>query len=98
MVQLDKNVLKGWAQNSPAYENAISVLKPGCHRHEAGGPSYKYLFAHLGPEGINTGEAYIGIILIAISLCMICGYFIDMAKILKSLLVHGLGWLTGYLQ
>jgi len=86
LVQLDKNVLKGWAQNSPAYENATSVLKPGCHRHEAGGPSCKYLFAHLGPEGINIGETYIGVILLAISLCMLCGCLIGMVKILNSLL------------
>ena len=39
LVQLNKNVLKGWAQNSPDYGNATSVLKPGCRHHEAGGPS-----------------------------------------------------------
>jgi len=86
LVQLDKNVLKGWAQNSPDYENATSVLKPGCRHHEAGGPSCKYLFAHLGPEGVNIGETYIGIILLAISLCMLCGCLIGMVKILNSLL------------
>ena len=86
LVQLNKNVLKGWAQNSPDYGNATSVLKPGCRHHEAGGPSCKYLFAHLGPEGVNIGETYIGIILLAISLGMLCSCLIGIVKILKSIL------------
>jgi len=86
LVQLDKDVLKGWAQNSPEYENTSTVLKIGCHQHAPGGPSCKYLFAHLGIEGVNIGETYIGIILLAISLCMLCGCLIGMVKTLNSLL------------
>ena len=98
LVQLDKNVLKAWAQNSPDYENATSVLKPGCRPHEAGDPSCKYLFAHLGPEGVNIGETYIGIIFLAISLCMLGSYLIGMVNTLNSLSgTKGLGWFTKYL-
>jgi len=86
LVQLDKDVLKGWAQNSPEYENTSTVLKLGCHHHAPGGPSCKYLFAHLGVEGVNIGETYIGILLLAISLCMLCGCLIGMVKTLNSLL------------
>jgi len=86
LVQLDKDVLKGWAQNSPEYENTTTVLKIGCHQHAPGGPSCKYLFSHLGIEGVDIGETYIGILLLAISLCMLCGCLIGMVKTLNSLL------------
>jgi len=86
LIQLDKKVLKGWAQNAPEYENATTILKTGCHEHIEGSPSCKYLFAHLGPEGVNIGETYIGLMLLAISLCMLCGCLIGMVKILNSLL------------
>merc|ERR1712130_430120 len=45
-----------------------------------------YLFAHLGPEGANIGETYIGLFLLGISLTMLCGCLIGMVKILNSLL------------
>jgi len=90
MIQLDKNVLKGWAQNDPEYHNTTTVLKTGCetdHYQEVhGGPTCKYLFAHLGPEGLNIGEVYIGIILLALSLVMLCSMLIGMVKILNLLL------------
>jgi sodium-dependent phosphate cotransporter len=86
LIQLDKDVLKGWAQNAVEYENATTILRSGCHQHIHGGQSCKYLMAHLGPEGINIGETYIGILLLAISLCMLCGCLIGMVKILNALL------------
>merc|ERR1712198_618247 len=64
----------------------MGILKTGCHEHIEGSPSCKYLFAHLGPEGVNIGETYIGLMLLAISLCMLCGCLIGMVKILNSLL------------
>ena len=65
IIKLDKAVLKGWAQNDPAYHNASTILKTGCQQSEgADGPSCKYLFAYLGSEGYNIGETYIGIILL----------------------------------
>jgi len=86
LVQLDKEVLKGWAQNSPEYDNATSILKAGCYQNTQGGPSCKYLLCHLGPEGVNIGETYIGVILLVISLCMLCGCLIGLVKILNCLL------------
>jgi len=85
-IQLDKDVLKGWAQNSPDYANRTTVLKLGCHHHDPEAVSCKYLFSHLGSEGLDIGETYIGIILMVISLCMLCGCLIGMVKTLNSLL------------
>merc|ERR1719330_186107 len=45
-----------------------------------------YLFAHLGPEGANIGETWIGVILLALSLVMLCGCLIGMVKVLNSIL------------
>merc|ERR1719412_1489971 len=109
LVKLDKSVLKGWAQNDPAYHNASTILQTDC-----GDSACHYLLAHLGPEGAGVGETYIGLLLLAISLAMLCGCLIGMVKTLNSLLgakvksvieniinadipVRGLGWLTGYL-
>jgi len=86
LVQLDKDVLQGWAQNSPEYENATTILKTGCRQHSPESSSCNYLFAKLGPEGVDVGETYIGLILLAISLCMLCGCLIGMVKILNTLL------------
>ena len=90
LVQLDKKVLTGWAQNSVQYENATTILLTGCGeatRQGSGGqPSCRYLLAHLGPEGLDVGETYIGLVLLAISLVMLCGCLIGMVKILNTLL------------
>merc|ERR1719367_878050 len=51
VVQLDKEVLTGWAQHLPQYDNTTTVLKPGCHRDDTGSRICSYLLAHLGPEG-----------------------------------------------
>ena len=109
LVKLDKSVLKGWAQNDPAYHNATTILQTDC-----GDSACHYLLAYLGTQGYNIGETYIGLLLLAISLAMLCGCLIGMVKTLNSLLgakvksvieniinadipVRGLGWLTGYL-
>jgi len=86
VVQLDKDVLTGWAQHLPQYDNTTTVLRPGCHRDDTGSRICSYLLAHLGPEGVHVGETYIGIILLAISLAMLCGCLIGMVKTLNSLL------------
>jgi len=83
LIKLDKKVLKGWAQNDPEYHNASTILKTGCGDH---GEPCKYLFAFIGPEGYNIGETYIGLILLALSLVMLCGCLIGMVKILNALL------------
>jgi len=86
LIQLDKDVLRGWAENKEEYKNHTSVLKSGCNEHVSAHASCPYLFAHLGPEGFDIGETYIGLILLAISLTMLCGCLIGMVKILNSLL------------
>merc|ERR1712121_534634 len=86
VIQLDKEVLKGWAQNSPQYENATTILRTGCHQNSHGEESCNYLFAYLGPEGTDIGETYIGVLLLGISLCMLCGCLIGMVKVLNALL------------
>merc|ERR1712198_410804 len=64
----------------------MGILKTGCHEHIEGSPSCKYLFSHLGNEGLDIGETYIGIILLVISLSMLCGCLIGMVKTLNFLL------------
>jgi len=87
LIQLDKDVLRGWAENKEEYRNHTSVLKSGCNDQLTSSHSTcPYLFAHFGPEGLNIGETYIGLILLAISLTMLCGCLIGMVKILNSLL------------
>jgi len=87
LIQLDKDVLRGWAENKEEYRNHTSVLKSGCNDHlTSSHTTCPYLFAHFGPEGLNIGETYIGLILLAISLTMLCGCLIGMVKILNSLL------------
>ena len=86
VVRLDKEVLKGWAQSNPEYENITTVLRHGCDHDEAGARYCSYLLAHLGPEGAHVGETWIGVILLIISLVMLCGCLIGMVKTLNSLL------------
>lgn len=109
VVQLDKNVLQGWATNDPLYVNA-TIMKTGC----AVNSTCPYLLAHLGPEGADLSEVAIGVFLLILSLTMLCTCLIGMVKILNALLgpkvkemiqnvinadipIRGLGWLTGYL-
>merc|ERR1711971_301428 len=66
--------------------NVTSVLKSGCEDKNQMHSTCPYLFAHLGPEGANIGETYIGLFLLGISLTMLCGCLIGMVKILNSLL------------
>merc|ERR1719295_1191750 len=86
LIQLDKDVLKGWAENKDEFRNVTSVLKLGCEDKNKMHSTCPYLFAHLGPEGANIGETYIGLFLLGISLTMLCGCLIGMVKILNSLL------------
>lgn len=86
LVQLDKEVLRGWAENKEEYKNVTTVLVSGCRDEARMHSTCPYLFAHLGPEGLDIGETYIGVILLGISLTMLCGCLIGMVKILNSLL------------
>jgi len=62
------------------------ILRTGCNQNSHGGELCNYLFAYLGPEGTDIGETYIGVLLLAISLCMLCGCLIGMVKVLNALL------------
>lgn len=112
IIQLDKNVLQGWAVNDPKYDNS-TILKTGC-KDEGKTVPCGYLFAYLGPDGENVGNLVIGVLLLTISLFMLCTCLLLMVKTLNSLLgpkvkeiiqnvinsdipIKGLGWLTGYL-
>lgn len=86
LVQLDKEVLRGWAENKEEFKNTTTVLKSGCADHNNMHSTCPYLFAHLGEEGLDIGETYLGLILLGISLTMLCGCLIGMVKILNSLL------------
>ena len=87
VVQLDGEILAGWASNQPSYQNTTSVLQAGgCHRDSAGSRLCSFLLAHLGQEGENIGETNIGLILLLLALALLCGCLIGMVKILNSLL------------
>ena len=87
LVQLDKEVLRGWAENKEEFKNTTTVLKSGCSAQDTSMHSKcSYLFAYLGQEGVDIGESYIGLILLGISLTMLCCCLIGMVKILNSLL------------
>ena len=74
IIQLDKQVLKGWATNEEKYVNATTILRLGCHNSNSseGAGGCDYLFAYLGEEGAGLGEAVMGVILLLLSLVMLC--------------------------
>jgi sodium-dependent phosphate cotransporter len=75
IIQLDKQVLKGWATNEEKYVNATTILRLGCHNSNSsseGAGGCDYLFAYLGVEGAGLGEAVMGVILLLLSLVMLC--------------------------
>ena len=57
VIQLDKAVLKGWAQNDPQYENVSTVMKLSDH---CGGRSCPYLFYGLSSEAAALGDVGVG--------------------------------------
>merc|ERR1712066_323124 len=106
IIQLDKEVLQGWASNDPEYENVTTVLKTHCKA------DCSYVFYGLGPEGSDLGDVGIGLLLLAVSLTMLCGCLMGLVKLLNSLLgergkeviaqyvnrdIPHMPWLTGYL-
>jgi len=80
IIQLDKEVLQGWASNDPEYENVTTVLKTHCKA------DCSYVFYGLGPEGSDLGDVGIGLLLLIVSLTMLCGCLIGLVKLLNSLL------------
>ena len=109
IVQLDKDVLMGWSFNVPKYANVTSILKSNCN--EDGSPC-GFLLALLGEEGMGLKDVWLGLILLAFSLTLLCGCLITLMKILNSLMgsqmagliqktinadIPACPWLTGYL-
>merc|ERR1712038_1202468 len=80
IIQLDKEVLQGWASNDPEYENVTTVLKTHCKA------DCSDVFYGLGPEGSDLGDVGIGLLLLIVSLTMLCGCLIGLVKLLNSLL------------
>ena len=70
IIQLDKDVLQGWAVNDPKYDNA-TIMKTGCTTQDGKSVPCSYLFAYLGPDGENVGNIVIGVLLLTISLVML---------------------------
>merc|ERR1740129_1757859 len=70
------NVLDGWARNLTEFNNVTSILKL----------NRNHLFSHLGPQGYNIGDIYMGILLLTISLLLLCSCLIPLVKILNSML------------
>eukprot|EP00088_Acartia_fossae_P032832 TRINITY_DN3357_c0_g1_i10.p1 TRINITY_DN3357_c0_g1~~TRINITY_DN3357_c0_g1_i10.p1 ORF type:complete len:534 (+),score=66.21 TRINITY_DN3357_c0_g1_i10:73-1674(+) len=87
IIKLDKKILKSWGLGDGKYVNATSLLKTHCKDDDKNVLEVcPYLFAHLGPEGQNIADVYIGLILLVISLCMLTGCLIGMVKCLNALL------------
>merc|ERR1719186_2247568 len=76
IIQIDKKVLDGWARNLTEFNNVSSILKLN-HNH---------LFSHLGPQGYNIGDIYMGVLLLTLSLLLLCSCLILLVKILNSML------------
>ena len=108
VVQLDKDVLMGWSFNSTEYVNVTTILLTNCHEHKP----CDFLLAYLGEEGLGLHDVWLGLILLAISLVLLCGCLITLMKILNSLMgsqmagliqktinaeIPACPWLTGYL-
>ena len=106
IVQLDSQVLEGWAENNTKYENVSTILKPGCNEQHC-----SYLLAYLGEESAILSDVYVGLILVVFSLVLMCGCLLSIVKILNSLIggkvmdiikkvvnsdLPYVPWLTGY--
>ena len=109
IVQIDKEVLMGWSFKLPEYANVTSILKSNCN--EDGSPC-GFLLAYMGEQGLGLKDVWLGLILLAISLFLLCGCLITLMKILNSLMgsqmavliqktinadIPACPWLTGYL-
>ena len=51
IIQLDKNILKGWASNNPKYENVSSVMNLHCKDADKQATNCTYAFYGLTSEG-----------------------------------------------
>lgn len=97
VIQIDKNVLKGWTTNSSKYFDVHTLMKKNCERNVSNISSpitagaavgyvkekYEcdYLFA-----GWGIDDVWIGIILLILSLGILTGCLLLLVKILNSLM------------
>ena len=97
VIQIDKNVLKGWTTNSSEYFNVTTLLKSNCKRkisnmnhplvadevHLEERYQCGYLFANWG-----IPDVYIGLILLFISFVLLTTCLVLLVKILNSLMAN----------
>ncbi|KAI9561076.1 (+)/Pi cotransporter [Daphnia sinensis] len=107
VIQIDQNVIKGWANDDPNYENASLIRQCGGNITDPIPCEGIFLF-----ENTTIKDWSIGLILLAISLFVLCGSMICLVKILNSMMkghianvikhivnakIPYLPWLTGYI-
>lgn len=107
IVQLDKDVLIGWSLNDSNYNDVKTVLRRNCSEEGSREATCNYLLAL-----IKIDDIWLGLMLLAFSLALLCGCLIALMKILNSLMgsqmagiirktinaeIPGCPWLTGYL-
>jgi len=81
VIQIDGDVLEGWAENRTEYKNISTMLTPGCDDHNC-----NYLLAYIGAESAGLSDVYVGLILVIFSLVLMCGCLLIIVKILNSLI------------
>ncbi|KAK4004963.1 hypothetical protein OUZ56_006689 [Daphnia magna] len=107
VIQIDQNVIKGWANDDPSYENASLIRQCGGNITDPIPCEGIFIF-----ENTTLKDWSIGLILLSISLFVLCGSMICLVKILNSMMKGHIAnvikhvvnakipyfpWLTGYI-
>jgi len=110
IVRLDKKILIGWSVNDPKYDNVTSVVKK-CKSEDGEVETCNFLLSLMGEDGLGMSDTWLGLILLAFSLALLCFCLIALMKILNSMLGGQMAtliqktinaeipyapWLTGY--
>ena len=110
IVQLDKKILIGWSVQDYKYENVTSIIKK-CESEEGENVPCQFLLSLMGEDGLGLSDTWLGLILLAFSLALLCFCLIALMKILNSMLgthmaeliqktinadIPYVPWLTGY--
>merc|ERR1712018_696184 len=111
IVQLNKKILIGWSVNDPNYDNVTSVVKK-CKSEDGEIETCNFLLSLMGEDGLGLSDTWLGLILLAFSLTLLCFCLIALMKILNSMLgthmaeliqktinaeIPYVPWLTGYI-
>jgi len=111
IVKLDKKILIGWSVKDPQYDNVTSVVKK-CHSEDGETETCNNLLSLMGEDGLGLSDTWLGLILLAFSLTLLCFCLIALMKILNSMLgthmaeliqktinaeIPYVPWLTGYI-